>query len=174
MKFEVTDLIDYPVDQVFAVFRDHIVDLVQYLPNVESIDIQERREEGDQVYVTSYWKSVVKLPGPAAKLIPEKDRAWQDIACWNNDKQDVDWKFVIPAFPNAVHVGGVNSFVAEGDKTKMTIKGETDIDYSKIPGVPNFVLKRIVPMIEKVAFAAIKPNMLKVNRGVEKFLAARK
>lgn len=171
MKYEVSDVIDHSVDKVFAAFRDHITDLVQYLPNIEQITIRERREEGDQVHVTAHWQAKINLPGPASKLIPERDRGWEDIATWNNDKLTVDWKFVIPAFPNAIKMGGTNSFVAEGDHTLMTIKGESKIDYSKIPGVPNFVLKRVVPTIEKIAFAALKPNMLKVNRGVEKFLA---
>jgi hypothetical protein len=174
MKFEVSDIIKGPVDQVFAAFRDHIVDLVEYLPNIEQITIRERREEGDKVYVFSHWLSKINLPGPAEKLIPEKDRGWDDYATWLNDEMAVEWHFDIPALPKAVKVGGKNRFVAEGENTRMTIQGESDVDLNKIRGIPNFILRGIVPAIEKVALAAIKPNMLKVNRGVEQYLAARK
>jgi len=171
MKFEVSDIIKHPVDQVFPTFRDHIAELAQYLPNIETITILDRQEECDCVHVTSHWLAKVRLPGPASKLIPEKERGWDDIAIWNNDKQNVDWKFVFQAFPEAIKMGGTNSFIAEGDHTRLHIKGEAQIDYNRIPGVPNFVLKRIVPTIEKIAFTALKPNLLKINRGVEKYLS---
>ncbi len=175
MKFEVTDIISYPPDQVFAALRDHIVDFVPYLPNIKEIVIRERREEGNKVYIVAHWTSKINLPGPAEKLIPERDRSWDDYATWLNDELAVEWRFDIPALPKAVKVGGRNTFVPEGaDKTRMTIRGESDIDLNKIRLLPNFILRGIVPAIEKVALAAVKPNMLKVNRGVEQYLAAQK
>ncbi len=174
MKFEVSDLIAYPAEQVFAAYRDHIVDFVPYLPNIESIVIRERREEGNTVYIVSHWQSKINLPGPAEKLIPAKDRGWDDYATWLNNELAVEWRFDVPALPKAVKVSGKNRFVAEGDQTRLIIQGESDVDLDKIRGIPNFVLKSIVPAIEKIALAAIKPNMLKVNRGLEQYLAAQK
>jgi len=44
VEFTITDRIEFPVDQVYRVHRDCLVELVPYLPSVESITVQSRRE----------------------------------------------------------------------------------------------------------------------------------
>jgi len=171
MKFEVSDLIAHPVSKVYPVFRDHIADLAQYLPNVKRIEIIERKEEGGLVHVTSDWYAQASLPNSARKFFPENKLGWRDVAAWNTKQQSVDWHFVLWLFTEAVHVSGHNAFTAEGKQTRLTINGEWVIDPAKIRGIPNIILRGVIPTVEKFAFALVKPNLLKVNRAVEKLLS---
>ncbi|HPM75593.1 MAG TPA: hypothetical protein PK961_00780 [bacterium] len=172
MDFEFVDVIKYPVETVFPLYRDHIHEMTEYLPNVESITVENRREDGDTIHITNWWKSKIQLPAAARKLIGGDEQGWRDIAVWHNERHCVDWTFNIPALPKALDVHGTNYFLAEGKTTRLKISGTINIDYDKIP-VPNIVLRGIVPAIQKMALAAVKPNMLKINRAVEQFLAAK-
>ena len=48
MELRTEATIDHPRDAVFRVYRDELVDLVPFLPNVRGIEVKRREEKGVQ------------------------------------------------------------------------------------------------------------------------------
>ncbi len=172
MKIEVNDVIKYPVDDVFAAFRDRLEDLSAYLDAIEKITVLSREEKGDKLHVVSLWESKITFPGPIEKLIPMNARRYTDNATWNNDENSVDWRIELAFFTEAIRAEGQNRFEPHGEFTMLKIRGEIDVDPRKITGVPTIVAKRIVPTIVKVIVGNVEKNMKLANRGIERYLAA--
>jgi hypothetical protein len=172
MKLQVTDTINYPVDQVFPVFRDKMPELVPFLDAIGNIDVLSRETGGDAMHVVSIWTSTINFPGPIEKMIPKGTRSYKDIATWHADQLAVEWRIEVPIVTEAVNAHGRNHFEAKGDKTVMHIVGEIDINPAKLKGIPTIVAKRIVPTITKFVLQNVEKNLVQVNRGVERFLAA--
>jgi len=172
MKLEVTDVIAYPVDEVFAAFRDHMTELAAYLEAIEKITVLSRETDGDTTHIVSIWESKIKFPGPVEKMIPQGVRSYRDVADWHAQRHTVDWRIEIPVLTEAVDAHGTNTFVAKGTKTEMSIRGEINIDPKKIKGVPTILARQIVPTVTKVVVSTVKKNMVEGNRGLERYLAA--
>jgi hypothetical protein len=175
MDFEVTDILAFPRDQVFEAFRDRMEELPNYLANIAKITLLSREErKGQEVHQVALWEAKVTLPGPLEKLAPESARKWKDIATWRTSSYSVEWRVEPPIFTEAVDVHGVNTFVPEGDRTKMTIRGALNINASKLKGVPTLLARQLIPPLERFVVSTIKKNFIEGNRGIERYLAAQK
>ena len=171
MKLEAVADIPFAREQVYAVYRDRLPQLVPYLPNIREIVQKSRTEEGHLVKVLNLWKGGGEIPAAARSVVSEKLLEWDDDATWDNHAFTCEWRIVTPHFKDAVYAAGNNTFEALGpDRTRLTIRGELTIDGARVPGVPKFLAKTVAPVVEKFLIAAIKPNLLEVSKGVERFL----
>ena len=64
MQIEADAVIRFPRPRVFTAYRDKLVDLVPFLPNVRGIKIQERAEEGDALRMFNVWHGGGEIPAP--------------------------------------------------------------------------------------------------------------
>lgn len=170
MKLEVSSDIPFPREKVFSVYRDRLVDLVPYLPNVRNITVVNRTEAGNTVQLLNRWKGGGEIPAMVRKFLSEDLLEWDDHATWLADSFTAQWRTVVPAFKEAVRAEGSNVFEAVGSRTRLTIRGDLDVDAAKIRGVPRLLAGSIGPVVEKFLVAAIKPNLEAVSKGVERFL----
>ncbi|MBZ0273361.1 DUF2505 family protein [bacterium] len=172
--FEFDDTIGYPIDKVWPIYRDRMPKIAEFLPNIRRIDLVSREETETGVFAVLEWHARARLPGVAARLIPENMMMWTDTATWNNVDHVVHFEITVPALSDAVRVSGVNRFEAEGSTTRVRIGGELRIDIDKIHHVPKVILRTVVPTIESFALSLTKPNLMEANRGVERYIAAQK
>ncbi len=175
MKIEVTADIAFPKDRVFAAYRDHLVDLVPYLENVREIIITSRVDEGALVKFVNRWKGGGEIPAVVRKVISADLLEWDDLATWNATDLTCQWQTIVPAFKDAVDARGSNTFNEKRPGvTTMLISGHLKVDAAKVKGVPRILAGTIGPAVEAFLVAAIRPNLVAVAKGVEKFLAAQK
>ncbi len=171
MQIHADATVSYPREQVFEVYRDHLVDLVPYLPNVDWIKVLERNEDGPVVHLVNEWKARGEIPKVASKFIKPEMLRWKDFADWNRDEWSCAWSFEMAFMREQVKASGKNRLIEEGpDRTRYEIRGTLEIDGNNIPGIPGMLGRRIVPQLEKFVIALIKPNFIKVSDGVQKYL----
>lgn len=171
MKIETTADIAFSRDLVFAAYRDHLTDLVPYLANVRAINITSRADEGSLVKFVNRWKGGGEIPAVVRKFLSEDLLEWDDLATWNAADFTCQWQTVVPAFKDAVDARGHNTFVERTPGiTTLTISGHLKVDAAKIKGVPRILAGTVSPAVEAFLVAAIKPNLVAVAKGVEKFL----
>ena len=171
MKIETTADIAFPRDIVFQTYRDHLVELVPYLANVREITITSRVEEGSLVKFVNLWKGGGEIPAVVRKFLSAELLQWDDLATWNAADFTCQWQTVVPSFKDAVDARGHNTFIERRPGvTTLTISGELKVDAAKVKGVPRILAGTIGPAIEAFLVAAIKPNLVAVAKGVEKFL----
>ncbi|MBI2058367.1 MAG: hypothetical protein HYT87_01215 [Nitrospirae bacterium] len=171
MKFSIEDEIHHPFESVYPTYRDKLVSLVPYLPDVKSIEILEKERKGKRLRLVNRWTARTQVPGVVRKIIGLDQVMWLDHADWDDDAHRVAWRFEIPGLDDYVQASGKNEFFDEKGKTKVCLSGEFTIDATKHPRVPRLLARTIQPQVEKFIFVLIKPNLLAVNRGLEKLLS---
>ncbi len=171
MRIDVSVDIPFPRPLVFATYRDHLVDLVPYLPNLRAISVTSRQDEGDIVKLLNRWKGGGDIPALVRKFLSEELLEWDDHATWFADQFRCEWRTVVPSFKEAVKAEGYNRFDdLGGTRTRLTILGDLSVDAKKIRGVPGLLAGTVGPAVEKFLMGAIRPNLVAVSKGVERYL----
>lgn len=174
MELRTEATIEHPRDRVFRVYRDELVDLVPYLPNVRAIEVKDRSVDGDLVHMVNVWHGGGDVPAAVRAILSESVLSWTDYAEWSESAHTCKWRTESHSFREAVDSHGLNSFVeiAPG-RMAIRIDGRLDVDAEKIPGVPRLVAGRVGKLIESFLVKQVKDNLQEVARGVDRYLRER-
>ncbi|MFL5319941.1 MAG: hypothetical protein ACJ790_09835 [Myxococcaceae bacterium] len=173
MKLEVSVEVPFPRQRVFEVYRDKLVELLPYLPNVRGIQQIERTDDGAVSRMLNHWKGGGDIPAVARAFVSEKLLEWDDYATWNASAFTCDWRTEVGAFKEAVKAEGRTNFEEVGaDRTRLVIKGVIEVDAKKVKAVPRLLAGTIGPAVESFLVATIKPNLVSVGSGLTKYLTA--
>lgn len=162
----------FPRPVVFAAYRDKIVDMLPFLPNVRSIDVKSRKEEGGKVLLHNVWHGGGEIPAAARAFLSEAMLSWDDNATWNEADFTCRWVITTHAFSEAVRCEGENRFFDDGDGTRLEIRGNLEIDAKKVKGVPGFLAGKVGKAVEELLSNKIQPNLVEVTHGLRKYLEA--
>ena len=166
MYLESRDLIPQPIDVVYPLIRDHLDVLVPYLPSVKRIEEISRAPGDAGLEVVNHWYAVADVPGPVKKVIKPEMFSWKDFATWKDDQRCVDYRLESFLAKDLYDARGTNYFTAAGDQTELRVTCTVEIHADRIPGVPNFVLKKTLPLIETVIRQLLEPNLRSVGKGL--------
>jgi hypothetical protein len=172
MKLDVSVEIPYPREKVFHTYRDKLPELVPYLPNVRGISVTSREDLGAITKLLNRWKGGGEIPALVRKFISDDLLEWDDHAIWNQNEFTTQWRTVVPAISEAVRAEGLNRFEDLGGRTRLVISGLLEVDAKKIKLVPRLLAGTIGPAVEKFLVGAIKPNLVAISKGLEKYLDA--
>ena len=158
---------------VFQAYRDKLVEMLPYLPNVRAIEVRKREEDGSVTKLLNFWKGGGDIPAAARAFVSESMLSWLDYATWNEAEYTCDWKIEPQAFTEAITCVGKNRFFEDGGKTKLEIRGEISIDPKKLKGIPGFLSGKVAKAVEELLISKIKPNLVSTADGLTKYLEAR-
>ena len=171
MEIRADVTLQFPREKVFATYRDKLAELTDYLPNIKSIEVVDRKERPGEVDLVNEWVGGADIPKVARAVLSESMLRWTDYATWKEGSFTVEWRTEVHAFPGAVKSSGVNRFVeVPGGATRLEIRGDLTCDSSKVPGVPRLFAKTVNGAAEKLLVAQIGPNLVEVAKGVGKYL----
>jgi hypothetical protein len=171
LKFSLVDEIPHPRELVFSTHRDKMLEFVQYLPNVASVVIESRIEEGPIVKLVNVWTGASEeVPAPVRPLLRTEHLMWVDRAQWDADRWRCDWEITLSAIPEAVSARGFNTFLEEGNETIIQMNGEFLIHPERVSGVPTFVAKRAAPSLERFVVGLLQPNLRRSNQAVQQYI----
>lgn len=175
MEFSSKDLIEFPLDDVFSTHRDHLPELAEFLPNVESIVVESKEEDGEMLRIVNTWTAArTEVPAILRPFVKPEMMKWTDYAAWHVQDRICHYRIELGFLKEAIDVQGVNRMVATEDgQTEVTLEGQITVDAKKIPGVPKFMAKKVGAAVEKFVVKTITPNLKKTNDGVRRFLASR-
>ncbi len=164
----------FPRSVVFAAYRDKLVELLPFLPNVRKIEVKSRAEEGGVVKLVNEWHGGGEIPAVARAFVSEAMLSWTDRATWNEATWTCEWNIETHAFTEAVTCRGTNRFFEEAGGTKLEIRGTLAIDAKKIRGVPGLLAGKVGKAVEEVLVNKIQPNLVETARGLGKYLEQQK
>ena len=162
--------IPFPRDLVYATYRDKLVDLIPYLPNVRQIEIKSRRSEGGLTKFVNEWHGGGEIPVMARAVISETMLSWTDFATWHDSEFITNWRIETHAFTEAVNCAGKHRFLNDGNGTLIESRGELSIDARQIKGIPPFFADKVGQTVEDFLSQKIAPNLLQVSEGVRQYL----
>jgi hypothetical protein len=163
----------FPRPVVFATYRDHLADLVDFLPNIRAIDVKRRTDSGSRTELLNEWHGGGEIPAAARAFLSESMLSWSDHATWDESEWTCAGRIETHAFTEAVSCSGKNRFVEVDGGTRLEIEGELVIDGGKLKGVPKLLSKKVAATVEDLLVKKITPNLLSVGDGLVKYLEAR-
>ncbi|PMB21402.1 hypothetical protein CEN45_14835 [Fischerella thermalis CCMEE 5198] len=162
--------ISFPLSLVYATYRDKLIELVPYMPNVRQIEVKSRQEEDKRVYSINEWHGGGDIPLAARAILSEDMLSWTEYNTWNEAEFVVEWQIKTHAFTEAVHCAGKNRFIADGDATLIKSCGELIIDPKQIKGVPWFIATKVANIVEDFLSKKVEPNLFQMSEGVRQYL----
>jgi hypothetical protein len=164
--------IHHPRERVYLAYRDDLPAIARdYIPDVREIRVHSREERDGVVVLHNEWIAHRDIPALVSRFLKPEMLRWDDFATWVDAEHHVDWKLRTRVFTEKVRCAGRNSFRADGeDATLVVLTGELHIDLRDIPGVPSLLAGRLAPVIEDFIVQLITPNLVAVNRSLERYL----
>lgn len=71
MQISSDAIIHFPRPLVYQTYRDKLVELLLYLPNIRKIEIKERKQEGSVVKFVNIWSGGGDIPTIARAFLSE-------------------------------------------------------------------------------------------------------
>jgi uncharacterized membrane protein len=172
VDFQTTDVIEYPIETVYRAHRDNLPELVDFLPSVESIEVESREEEDDHVSLVNIWKAAqTEVPRVIRPFVKPQMLQWIDRAKWYESERICRWEIELGFLKDAIRVSGQNQMTTTDEgHTKVTVGGTIDVDGRKIPGVPKFMAKKVGAAVESFVVKMVTPNLQKTNDGVRSYI----
>lgn len=171
MRFTITDELAHPLDLVFATHRDKLEELVDYLPNIESVETKSRIEEDGVAKLENHWTAAsTDIPSVLRPMLKSEYLTWIDRAEWDGNTYRCRWVIELGVLPGAITARGENVFREEDGETIIDMTGEFIVHPERIPGVPTFVAKRAAPAVEKFVVGLLQPNLRKSNAAVGEYI----
>ena len=171
MNFTVVDEIPFSREQVFRTHRDRMADMVEYMPDIDTIEVVAREEDGDLVRLVNHWAAAqTEVPRIARAFIKPEMLRWVDTASWDQSRWRCEWNIELGFLPEAISCRGHNEFEELKGKTRITMNGELSVNTDKVPGVPKLLGRKMTPQIEKFVINLIEPNMRETNKVVARYL----
>ncbi len=174
MELSAEATIRQPRDAVFRVYRDELIRLLPFLPNVRDIQVKSRKEEGEKVELVNVWHGGGDIPAAVRAVLSESMLSWTDYAEWSEADHSCTWRSESHSFKDAVDSRGKNFFLETGPgQSTIRIGGRIDVDAAKITGVPRLLAGRIGPVVERFLVKQVQDNLQEVARGVDRYLRER-
>ncbi|MDF1563176.1 MAG: hypothetical protein P1V51_09040 [Deltaproteobacteria bacterium] len=170
MEIRCDAVIPFPRDLVYRTYRDRLPEMLPYLPNVKTIEVESRKEEGDHVHLVNIWKGGGDLPKAVQAVLSESALSWTDHADWYGDKWECHWRVEPHTFREAVSSEGTNFYTEVEGGTRLEIRGEMTLDAKKIRGVPRLLAGKVGRLAEEFIVKAVQKNLEDVSKSLTRFL----
>ena len=175
MDITVRQRLPYSREIVFSHLRDHLGNLVPYLPNVASIEVRERVEpQTGVVELLNLWQAAAsEVPAVVRPFVDPNKLSWNDRATWKAADWSCDWVIEVSFMRDRVRCSGRTVYVAiDEGHTEIRVDGALEVDLKGL--VPRLLVGRVKPKVEGFVVKTIKPNFEKVNDGLKAYLDAQK
>jgi hypothetical protein len=173
MQIHVDVELPFERPRVFEAYRDRLLELVPYLPNIREIRIVSRvdRAAANEVDFVNEWLGGGDIPKVVRGIVDESMISWTDIATWHGDEFAVTWRTEVKAFSGAVTSSGKNRYVAlPSGATRLELRGDLTVDGAKVP-VPRLLQRSVAQTAEKIIVGQVQTNLVSIAKGVEKLLS---
>lgn len=172
MKFRSESIIAHPRSAVFEAYRDHLPEVAAYLDDIRAVNVLERTELGTVVRLHNEWVGDREIPAAFRAFIKPDQSSWDDHATWDASTYMCQFDIRTRVFTDHVRCTGSDSFLEVPQGTKVVLEGEFTLTLDHLPGVPSFLLKRMLPQVEQFIVGLIQPNLEKTNVAVGRYLDA--
>ncbi len=170
MHFENSMKIALPTELVYKTLRDDIYKLVIYIPNVEKIELLDRKETDDKVYLTNKWYGKEVLPSFISQFIKTDDIAWMERAEWLNNENKSIWDYEPFIFKEYINAHGENTYSPDGEYTVITFNGDVSINFKDYPFIPMTFRDIINHELSQYLLMLIKSNFVSLVKGLEEYI----
>lgn len=173
MKISTAARVAFPLDVVYRTYRDELAELVPYLPNVASIEGKEREVEEHKTRLLNLWRGNASIPKLARGFVKPEMLTWDDYAVWDDRTHSCEWRSEPHFFSDRTTCTGTTTLIADGEGTRMEIRGDFAIDLKGMRGVPRMMVGPATKAAETFIVALLAPNLASVSTALTDYLKTR-
>lgn len=162
--------IPFPRPLVFQAYRDQLLNLIPYLPNVRDIEIKSRREVQGQLFCINHWHGGGEIPAIARTILSDDMLSWTEHNIWDPSTYTLIWRIETHAFTKAVNCTGENRFLEDRNGTIVENRGQLIIDPQQLDGIPELLRGQVASVVETFLTQKTTPNLLEMGQGVQRYL----
>ena len=173
MEINVVSEIPFSISSVFLAMRDHMPELAQYMPNVDSIVVESREDtSAGVVSLVNRWNAAAtEVPAIARPFIDISNVYWLDHAQWDEPTNHCTWRLEMGFMSDRINCTGSTSYHATApERTEMRIRGDLSLDLKGL--VPRLLLGKATSGVEKFVGKLIQPNFQKTSNALTAYLEA--
>ena len=174
-EIRVDQTLAFPVERVFAGFRDRLPELAPLIPGIAQITVVERKELGEgRIALLNKWTVSRDMPDLkiVGRFLPDGVLYWEDHALWDPGDHSCTWRFVLPFVKDAVEVSGKNYYRADGEgKTRLEVRGALNLTLERVRGVPRLLARAVTPIIERKVLEKIEPSFVRTGVALSTLLS---
>jgi len=169
MQFQCVDEVGYPLADVFGLVRDDMTALVPYLPDVEEIVVESRRDEPGGIEIVNVWRgSPDAAPKVVRKFLNPELLSWKDHAFWPAEATRAEWRLEPKVGGSLFECTGTTTVREVGpETTAIEVRGDLRVYPERLPGVPKLLAGKLRSKIEGFVVEMLVPNMQTMARGVQ-------
>ncbi len=167
MRIESSGEVDRKQEDVYVLVRDHLADLIPYLPNIEEVRVVERRDGDGVVHIVNEWRARATVPKMAARFVPPEMFQWKDTATWKDAEHLVEYHLEGYGW----EADGVNRFEAVGEATRIHIGADITV-HPEVFHIPRMLFNKVFPLVEDTVRKALAPNMTALVDAVRNYYRA--
>ena len=156
-----------------SIVKNKLPELAEFLPSIDKIECLESKAiEPGICAITNHWYAKLELPALVKKFLSQDLLCWKDVAVWNDHEKFVRYELESFIANDLFTAKGCNSFesLTEANKMRLNVTCDVSINPEKIPGVPRLLMKKIVPLIEKIIEKMLRPNLTSLGSGLRAYL----
>lgn len=162
--------VPFPRPLVYSTYRDKLMELVPYMPNIRGVQVRSREGNGDWIKFVNEWQGGGDIPTAARAFLNESMLSWTEHTVWHGDRFTTEWQIETHAFTEAVRCLGTNHFFEDRGMTLIESRGELIIDPRKLKDVPPFLAGMVSGIVEDFLGKKIGPNLVQMGSGVTTYL----
>lgn len=172
MKIQGVEKVTHPARQVFEALRDKTPELLAFMPNIEAVEVLERREEDGVLHLLNRWQGTkADVPKALRPFASREMTSWMDYAAWNSEELSCRWRIEAAVASRMFRCEGKTTIDATGDEAcTFRLAGELTVDPAHIPGVPRFLAKKLKSPLERFIIGAVTPNLTGIAKAVQRYL----
>jgi hypothetical protein len=151
-----------PPRAIWIALRDHMPELAERLPDIESLNQTERRVgEDGKINIVNEWRVRYPFPPAVRSIVDLGDIGWIDRNCWDERAGACDW--AIEPFFLTEHIRCKGRTVFEpamaGNGTRVTLEGQLELKAGFLRGFGTVLESQLAGILEPIVTTAIPKNL---------------
>ncbi len=169
MRFNYSFEIALQKDTVYRMLRDDLANLARYLPNVQHVEVLERKQAGTHTSIVNQWKGKYMERTVIGRIAHLKELSWLNREEWFDETSECRWSYEFFVFKDYLSIEGKQLFSSDGKHTTVTIMGDLTVDLIKFPLIPPELKKTINEAVSRDVLEIMKTNFITLKKGLEEY-----
>jgi hypothetical protein len=119
-----------PQSELWTIMRDHLVDMVEKLDDIEEIrEIERSTEAAGLVHIVNRWQVRQQVPTVLRSILKTNELSWIDRNTWDAEASTCSWSIEPLFLTQHIACSGRTTFASAmgGQGTRVTFEGELDL-----------------------------------------------
>ena len=171
-EFVIKEPFPYPLQQTYEATTTDFDSLLPYIPNLSKLQTFTREALEDQKvrYLIGFHGDSA-IPTIARPIIKPSMLKWVEELICDPNQHVLQWEIITDHFTDHIQCRGQTYYDPTPQGTDIRIHGSLAINLEHVPGLPNFLVKKAVNVLEIFVGRLLRPNLREFYQAIKQRMA---